>query len=65
MGSASFHFVKFLRSSIIKNNPNVFLITKKLELFQIGCKTCASVEHFLGAMGVVFRKKRVIHTYGL
>ena len=36
MGSASFHFVKFLRSSIIKNNPNVFLITKKFELFQIG-----------------------------
>ena len=36
MGSASFHSVKFLRSSIIKNNPNVFLITKKFELFQIG-----------------------------
>ena len=36
MGSASFHFVKFLRSSIIKNNPNVFLIAKKFELFQIG-----------------------------
>ena len=44
MGSASFHFVKFLRSSIIKNNPNVFLITKKFELFQIGCKMSKPIE---------------------
>ena len=36
MGSASFHFVKFLRSSIIKNNPNVLRMMKKFELFQNG-----------------------------
>ena len=36
MGSAFFHFEKVLKFSIVKNNPNVFLITKRFELFQNG-----------------------------
>lgn len=36
-GSAFFHFEKVLKFSIVKNNPNVFLMMKRFELFQIGC----------------------------
>ena len=35
-GSAFFHFEKVLKFSIVKNNPNVFLMMKRFELFQIG-----------------------------